>query len=94
MLSGFHHKVDENCAPLGYYAANSGNFLPCIFGFLTPKDGTNRLLQKSIRNYHYSQRNNPEEHGFLSYIQVRLDAIKEMAVYITDLHQPRNKDSD
>ena len=24
MISGFHHKVAENCAPLGYYAARSG----------------------------------------------------------------------
>jgi len=91
-LSGFCHEVDENCAPLGYYAASSGNFLPSLFGFLTPKDGTNRLSQMSVRNYHYSQHNNPKEHCSLSYIHVRFVAIKEMTVYVTDLRQPMNKD--
>jgi hypothetical protein len=28
MISGFCHKVDENCALLGYYAASSGKSLP------------------------------------------------------------------
>jgi len=29
VISGFRHKVDENCALLGiYYAPSSGNFLP------------------------------------------------------------------
>jgi hypothetical protein len=28
VIPGFHHVVNENCAVLGYYAANSGNFLP------------------------------------------------------------------
>jgi hypothetical protein len=28
MISGFRREVDENCALLGYYATNSGNFLP------------------------------------------------------------------
>jgi hypothetical protein len=27
MISGFHHKADENCSLLGYYAGSSGNFL-------------------------------------------------------------------
>jgi len=26
VISGFCHKVDENCALLGYYTASSGNF--------------------------------------------------------------------
>jgi hypothetical protein len=30
MISGFHHKVDENCPLLGYYAASSGNILPAF----------------------------------------------------------------
>ena len=45
MLSGFRHEVDEKCAPLGYCTMSTGNFLPSLFGFLTPKDGTNRLSQ-------------------------------------------------
>jgi len=28
VISGFRLEVDENCALLGYYAANSGIFLP------------------------------------------------------------------
>jgi len=28
VISGFHREVDENCALLGYYAANNGNSLP------------------------------------------------------------------
>jgi hypothetical protein len=27
VISGFRREVDENCALLGYYVANSGNFL-------------------------------------------------------------------
>jgi len=39
----------ENCAVLGYYAAISGNFLPIFWDNL------------SLRNYHYSLRNNTEQ---------------------------------
>ena len=28
LISRFRREVDENCAPLGYYAAYSGNSLP------------------------------------------------------------------
>jgi len=28
VISCFRREVDDNCAPLGYYAASSGNFLP------------------------------------------------------------------
>ena len=44
-------KRTKNCALLGYYAASSGNFLPID----CPEKKT------SVRNYHYSLRNNPEE---------------------------------
>ena len=27
MISGFHHKVDDNCALVGYYAASGGNLI-------------------------------------------------------------------
>ena len=94
MLSGFQKEVDENYAPLGYYAASSGNFLPSLFGFLNTKMGPTGCPNMLVRNYHYSQHNNPEEHCSLSYIHVRLVAIKEMTVYVTDLHQPMNKGSD
>ena len=55
--------LDENCALLGYYATGSGHFLPTFRDTLTvtssvsdPEDGT-----LSVRNYHYSLRNNAEE---------------------------------
>jgi hypothetical protein len=31
---------------------------------LTPEVGTNKLTKKSVRNYHYSLRNSPEERSF------------------------------
>jgi len=31
LTSGFCHEVGENCALLGYYAANSGNFIPTFW---------------------------------------------------------------
>jgi len=45
-ISGFSHKVDENCSLLGYCAASSGNFLPMFqdnpfvqsSGFKNPKE--------------------------------------------------------
>jgi hypothetical protein len=66
VLSGFHHEADENCSPLGYYAASSGNFLPSLFGFSLLKMGPTGCPKISVRNYLYSQLNNPEEHSFLS----------------------------
>jgi hypothetical protein len=50
MISGFQHKVDENCAVLGYYVVSSGNFLPMF------------CVAVLVRNYHYFLCNNPEEH--------------------------------
>ena len=53
----------ENCALLGYEAASSDNFLPTfrdnlsVPSSLAPEDGTDR----SVINYHYSLRHNPEE---------------------------------
>jgi hypothetical protein len=57
MISGFSCDVQDNCILLGCFAASSGNSLPafqdnlCVqssrvpFGFLTLKDGTDRLSQ-------------------------------------------------
>jgi len=74
VISGFHHEVAENCTRLGYYGAGSGNFLLTFWTtyqshliqgsrFLNPEDGTDRLSPTSVRNYHYSPHNNPEECG-------------------------------
>jgi len=57
MISGFRHKVIENCALLGSYTACSDNILPTCrdkllvpssgfnnhFGFWKPENGTDRL---------------------------------------------------
>ena len=114
LISGFCREVDENCALLGRYAANSGNSLPTfrdnlsvlssrvdnpVFGFLTLEvgtDGLSRNVRKdyrifvnsrrihkgfglltledgpigchepSVRNYHYSLHNDPEERSYQS----------------------------
>jgi len=44
MISGFRHKVDENCPLLGYYAVSSTNSLMIFWEIL--KGGTNRLSLK------------------------------------------------
>ena len=74
MISGFRSEVAETCALLGYYAANSGNFLPTfrdnfrshLEGFKNPVSCTLRLVpigcpETSGRNYRYSLRNNPQQ---------------------------------
>ena len=91
IVSGFRHEVDENCAPLGYYAVCSGNFLASLFGFLTPKYGTYSLSRNIGKKLSLLAAQQPRRAWF---IQFCLGAIKEMTVYITDLHEPRNKDSD
>jgi len=35
VISGFHSEVYENRAPLGYYAAGSGDFLPTFWDNLS-----------------------------------------------------------
>jgi hypothetical protein len=65
-------QVYENCGLLGYYAASSGNFLPTFRDNLSVHLHGSGILypwrydpicwpEKSVRNYHYSPRNNPEE---------------------------------
>jgi len=73
VISVFRHEVPEDCAPLGYYAANRGNFLPTFRDNLSaPSSGyvldswTLRIGQigwpeTSVRNYPYLPRNDPEE---------------------------------
>jgi len=43
LISGFHRKVDENCALLGYYGASSSNLLP-TFRDLSRNVGKKLLL--------------------------------------------------
>ena len=47
----------ENCALLGYYAANSGNFLPTFLDYFLAQ--SSRFKNPKGKN-HYSLRNNPE----------------------------------
>ena len=62
-------RIIENCVLLGYYAASSGNFLPTFRDkLLVPSSDVSTLRmgsigcpETSVRNYHYSLRNNPEE---------------------------------
>jgi len=63
-------ELNENCALLPYYAASNGNFLPTFRDNLWPpssgdswplKMGLIGCPETSVRNYHYSLRNNPEE---------------------------------
>jgi len=60
----------ENCVLLGYYAESSGNLLPTFrynisVSFPMPsKVGPIGCSETSVTNYHYSLRNNPEEHIF------------------------------
>jgi hypothetical protein len=54
--------LQENCALLGYYAVSSGNFLPKFRAIYWPhlQGEESKTL---VRSYHYSLRNNPEEHS-------------------------------
>jgi hypothetical protein len=77
--------LHANYALLDYYAESSGNFLRMfgctlsvpsskkILGFLTLADGTERLPRTSVRNYHYSLRNNPKKVQLSSTSQRKLE---------------------
>jgi hypothetical protein len=63
LISDFLLEVEENCALLGHYAASSGN------SFLDSrilKMGPIGCTETSVRNYHYSLRNDPEERSYLA----------------------------
>jgi hypothetical protein len=72
VISGFRREVAENCALLAYYRASIRSFLQTFRGnrwvpysgfkkTLDTEDGTTGCPETSVRNYHYSLRNNPEE---------------------------------
>ena len=73
-ILGFRREAAKNCALLGYYAASSGNFLLTFRDNLSISSlrfKNTRILnmksidcpETSVRNYHYSLRNNPVESG-------------------------------
>jgi hypothetical protein len=48
VILGFRHKVDENCALLGYYTASSGTFLLTFWDSLVaPSSGVENPLLDS-----------------------------------------------
>ena len=60
MISGLFFEVDDNCAPLGYYAVSNDNFLPTFRdNLLVQPDGTADCPEISVRSYHYLLRSNP-----------------------------------
>jgi len=61
VISGFRRRADENCAILGYYAASSGNRLFRGQESWPLKRGPIGCPETSVRNYHYSLLNGPEE---------------------------------
>jgi len=70
LINSKYHSTssDESYTVLGYYAASSGNSLPTFrdtlsvpSSFLNLKMGPTGCPETSIRNSHYSFRNNPEE---------------------------------
>jgi hypothetical protein len=75
MISGFRREVDENCSLLGYYAQSNGNFYPTFMDNLSVPSSTLKMgpigcPEKSVRNYHYSVSNNPEEHNSNMYMHL------------------------
>ena len=72
---GLRREVDEICTLLGYYAAYSSNSLPTYLGNLSVpfqglrisrrplKTGPIGFSETSVRNCHYTLRNNPVERG-------------------------------
>ena len=51
----------ENCDLLGSYTASNGNSLPTFWNSLPFKEGPIGCPETSVRNYHFSLRNSPEE---------------------------------
>jgi hypothetical protein len=47
---GFRHEADDNTAPLGYYTANSGNFVPTFRDDISvPSSRVNNFLSSPKR---------------------------------------------
>jgi hypothetical protein len=69
MISGFRCEVDDKSALLVCDAASGGNSLLSFQEtYLALADGTD-CPKTSVRNYHYSQRNSPEQRSSLMLIQ-------------------------
>ena len=76
MISCFRRQVAENCAFLCYYTVNSGNFLPTFRDKLSVPSSE---FKTSVRNYHYSLRNKPEERSsILRQTNVRREILRKI----------------
>jgi len=64
-ISEFRQAVGEHCALLGYYEESSCNYLPTFRDNLSGPIFKGQELrgcpETSVRNYHYSLRDSPEE---------------------------------
>ena len=73
VISGFRDEADEICSLPGNYAAGSGHCLPTFRDNQSVPSSTSWPLktgligcpETSVRNYHYSPRNKPEEDSSL-----------------------------
>jgi hypothetical protein len=85
----------ENCALPGYYAASSGNVLPTFRDNLSvPSSWVKNLLkigpigcfETSVRNQHYSQRNNAEDSSVIYFAseawKCGLNSISTFTIFI------------
>ena len=79
VISVLHREVDKNCFLLGYYATSSGNFLPTFRNkdSWALKMGPISCPETSVRNYHYSPRNNPEERSSQDWVSLCYDSCWE-----------------
>ena len=78
-------RQDEICPRLGYYAAYSGNSYPTFQDNLSALSSRNLdFLTLEDGNYHYTLRNNPEEHRSHLHRGESLKSRKIWRTYIID----------
>lgn len=78
VISGFRHQVYEICALLRYHTAYSSNSLPKFRDMMGPRG----CSETSVRNYHYTLCNIPDERSFQDHY-ILLMAVKEQIFKIT-----------
>ena len=91
MTSGFHHKVDENCTLLGYYAVSSGNLLLTFQDNLSVlslgvkiskvKMGPICCPEMLVRNYHYTLHSDREEHSSKLLLSAHISGCHHMSQF-------------
>ena len=81
----YRNQQPENCSLLGCCAAYSGYFLPTFrdnvsFPSMLQEMGPIGCPETSVRNYHYSLRNNPEERSYQLLLDGSLNSRKLQTV--------------